>query len=36
VAELPLPETWRVRLDDALLAGLADWLKPENVKVIYQ
>ncbi len=35
VAELPLPETWRVRLDDALLTGLADWLKPENVKVIY-
>jgi hypothetical protein len=34
-AELPLPESWRVRLDDALLAGLADWLKPENVKVMY-
>jgi DNA polymerase-3 subunit alpha len=36
VAELPLPENWRVRLDDALLAGLADWLTAENVKVIYQ
>ncbi|NJD35637.1 MAG: DNA polymerase III subunit alpha [Betaproteobacteria bacterium] len=36
VAELPLPESWRVRLDDALLAGLVDWLKAENVKVIYQ
>ena len=35
-AELPLPESWRVRLDDALLAGLTDWLKAENVKVIYQ
>ena len=34
-AELPLPENWRVRLDDALLAGLSDWLTPENVKVIY-
>jgi DNA polymerase-3 subunit alpha len=34
-AELPLPESWRVRLDDALLAGLAEWLKPENVKVLY-
>jgi len=34
-AELPLPESWRVRLDDALLAGLAAWLRPENVKVIY-
>jgi DNA polymerase-3 subunit alpha len=36
VAELPLPESWRVRLDDALLAGLADWLTAENVKVLYQ
>ncbi|MDP1613207.1 MAG: DNA polymerase III subunit alpha [Sulfuritalea sp.] len=35
-AELPLPDNWRVRLDDALLAGLTDWLKAENVKVIYQ
>jgi DNA polymerase-3 subunit alpha len=35
-AELPLPESWRVRLDDALLAGLADWLTAENVKVLYQ
>ena len=35
VAELPLPESWRVRLDDALLAGLTDWLTAENVKVIY-
>ena len=26
----------RVEVDDALLAGLADWLKEENVKVIYQ
>ena len=36
MAELPLPENWRVRLDDALLAGLVDWLTAENVKVIYQ
>jgi DNA polymerase-3 subunit alpha len=34
-ADLPLPEAWRVRLDDALLAGLGEWLKPENVKVLY-
>ncbi|MDP2133048.1 MAG: DNA polymerase III subunit alpha, partial [Sulfuritalea sp.] len=34
-AELPLPENWRVRLDDALLEGLSAWLKPENVKVLY-
>jgi DNA polymerase-3 subunit alpha len=35
-AELPLPENWRVRLDDALLSGLVDWLQAENVKVVYQ
>jgi DNA polymerase-3 subunit alpha len=35
-AELPLPENWRVRLDDALLAGLVDWLQAENVQVVYQ
>jgi DNA polymerase-3 subunit alpha len=35
-AELMLPESWRVRLDDALLTGLAEWLSPDNVKVIYQ
>ncbi|MRR52004.1 MAG: DNA polymerase III subunit alpha, partial [Rhodocyclaceae bacterium] len=34
-ADLQLPESWRVRLDDALLAGLQDWLKPENVEVVY-
>ena len=34
-AELPLPDSWRVRLDDALLAGLVDWLRQENVTVIY-
>jgi len=34
-AELMLPESWRVRLDDELLTGLADWLSPDNVKVIY-
>jgi DNA polymerase-3 subunit alpha len=36
MAELPLSDNWRVRLDDALLAGLVDWLQAENVKVIYQ
>ncbi len=35
-AELLLPESWRVRLDDDLLAGLGEWLSPANVKVIYQ
>ncbi len=34
-AELPLPDEWRVSLDDALLDSLRDWLSPDNVKVIY-
>jgi DNA polymerase-3 subunit alpha len=33
--ELTLPEAWRVRLEDALLAELHDWLTPDNVRVIY-
>ena len=35
MTELPLPESWRVRLDDELLTRLADWLTADNVKVIY-
>jgi DNA polymerase-3 subunit alpha len=34
-AEIPLPDGWRVRLDDALLAALAEWLSPAGVKVVY-
>ena len=34
--ELGLPDNWRVRLDDALLAALSDWLSPDNVNVVYQ
>jgi DNA polymerase-3 subunit alpha len=34
--ELPLGEAWRVRLDDELLAGLQEWLRAENVEVVYQ
>jgi DNA polymerase-3 subunit alpha len=34
-AEIPLPDGWRVNLDDALLATLGEWLSPANVKVIY-
>ena len=34
-AELTLPDTWRVRLDDSLLASLNEWLTPDNVKVVY-
>jgi DNA polymerase-3 subunit alpha len=33
--ELGLSDAWRIRLDDELLISLRDWLKPENVKVIY-
>jgi DNA polymerase-3 subunit alpha len=34
--ELPLGESWRVRLEDELLAGLQQWLQAENVEVVYQ
>ncbi len=33
--ELELSEDWRVTLDEPLLAGLAEWLDPEHVRVIY-
>jgi DNA polymerase-3 subunit alpha len=33
--ELTLPDGWRVRLEDALIAELHDWLQPENVRLIY-
>jgi DNA polymerase-3 subunit alpha len=33
--QLALPDSWRVRLEDELLAGLHDWLTPANVKVVY-
>lgn len=34
-ADLPLGDGWRVRLDDALLEGLREWLAPEAVEVVY-
>ena len=34
-AEIPLPENWRVRLDDDLLDALDEWLTPANVEVVY-
>jgi len=34
-AELTLPEGWRVRLEDGLLAGLREWLAPENIRIVY-
>ena len=33
--EVELSESWRVNLDDALIDQLRDWLKPENVQVVY-
>jgi DNA polymerase III subunit alpha len=33
--EFPLPADWSVRLDDALIAALNDWLTPANVHVVY-
>jgi DNA polymerase-3 subunit alpha len=33
--EMRLGEDWRVRLDDALMQSLQEWLRPENVQVIY-
>jgi DNA polymerase-3 subunit alpha len=33
--ELTLGANYRVSLDDGLLRGLREWLKPENVEVVY-
>jgi len=33
--DLVLGEKVRVRLDDLLLEALTDWLKPENVEIVY-
>ncbi len=33
--EMRLGEDWRVRPDDALMQSLREWLRPENVQVIY-
>lgn len=33
--EVRLGEEWRVRLDDALMQSLREWLHPENVQLIY-
>ena len=34
--EVQLGEGWRVKPDDRLIASLGEWLKPENVEVLYQ
>jgi DNA polymerase-3 subunit alpha len=33
--EMQLGDNWRVSLDEALMTSLRDWLKPENVEVLY-
>jgi DNA polymerase-3 subunit alpha len=33
--EMQLGENWRVNLDDALMKSLNEWLRPENVEVLY-
>jgi DNA polymerase III subunit alpha len=33
--EMQLGDDWRVNLDDALLQSLNEWLRPENVEVVY-
>ena len=35
IAELRLGDEWRVTPDDGLIAALGDWLKEENVEVVY-
>jgi DNA polymerase-3 subunit alpha len=34
--EIDLGDAWRVSLQDDLIRSLGDWLKPENVKVVYR
>jgi DNA polymerase-3 subunit alpha len=33
---IDLGEEWRVKLDDALIQSLEEWLSPENVRIEYQ
>jgi DNA polymerase-3 subunit alpha len=33
--EMQLGDNWRVTLDDALIKSLNEWLRPENVEVLY-
>jgi DNA polymerase-3 subunit alpha len=34
--EIDLGDAWRVNLQDDLIRSLGDWLKPENVKIVYR
>jgi DNA polymerase-3 subunit alpha len=33
--EMPLGDAWRVKLEEGLVSSLGEWLKPENVQVLY-
>ena len=33
--DIELSPDWRVNLDDALIDRLREWLRPENVQVVY-
>jgi DNA polymerase-3 subunit alpha len=33
--EMRLGEDWRVRPDDGLMQSLREWLRPENVQLVY-
>ena len=33
--EMQLGDNWRITLDDALIKSLNEWLRPENVEVLY-
>jgi DNA polymerase-3 subunit alpha len=33
--EIELGDEWRVNLHDDLIQSLSEWLKPENVQVLY-
>jgi DNA polymerase-3 subunit alpha len=32
---IDLGEDWRVKLDDGLIQSLSEWLRPENVQIVY-
>jgi DNA polymerase-3 subunit alpha len=35
ICEIDLGEAWRVNLHDELIRSLGEWLKPENVNIVY-
>jgi DNA polymerase-3 subunit alpha len=35
LCEIDLGDTWRVSLHEELIHALGDWLRPENVHIVY-